>query len=368
MQEVSDTPSDNLIDAVDALLPALLQGMDAVSFIARHMHPPLLASLVEQMEPVAAKLRASRAAFDAAQWPEHLCAFRDHVREAADETEATFEGLRAAAEDGTAPGGPVFAAYRAMRHGPRAMEALYPVSAMLPPVSRFFLEDGAQNDAALVERLMEGVAREGTGIHHFGNEKGQRGGFSLYVPETYDAGRPHPLIVACHGGSGHGRGFLWTWLRAARSRGAILMSPTSLDTTWSLMEPEQDRASLARMMAHAGERWNIDAGRILLTGMSDGGTFTYLAGLAGGPFTHLAPVSSAWHPMLLGMADPARLQGLPVYITHGALDWMFAADMARLAYSELSAAGADVIYREIADLSHTYPAEENARIMDWFLG
>ena len=72
------------------------------------------------------------------------------------------------------------------------------------------------------------------------------------------------------------------------------------------MEPEQDRASLARMMAHASERWHIDSGRILLTGMSDGGTFTYLAGLAGGPFTHLAPVSSAWHPMLLGMADPAR--------------------------------------------------------------
>lgn len=46
---------------------------------------------------------------------------------------------------------------------------------------------------------------------------------------------------------------------------------------------------------------------------------------------------------------------------------MFAADMARLAYAELSAAGANVTYREIADLSHTYPSEENARIADWFL-
>ncbi len=40
---------------------------------------------------------------------------------------------------------------------------------------------------------------------------------------------------------------------------AILLSPTSLDATWSLMEPEQDRASLARMIAHVNERWNIDA-------------------------------------------------------------------------------------------------------------
>ncbi|MEQ9796705.1 phospholipase [Parvibaculum sp.] len=359
---------DGLIDAVDMLLPALLQGMDAVSFIGRHLHPPLLESLVEQMEPVAAKLKEARGPFDAVAWPEHLVAFAAQVNKAADETEAVFDGLRGAVGDMSSPGGPVFAAYRGMRHGPRAMEALYPVTAMLPPVSRFFLEERARDDEALIAALAEGATKEGTGVHHFGNEKGQRGGFSLYVPETYDAARPHPLIVACHGGSGHGRGFLWTWLVAARSRGAILLSPTSLDATWSLMEPEQDRASLARMIAHVNERWNIDAGRILLTGMSDGGTFTYLAGLAGGPYTHLAPVSSAWHPMLIGGADPARLQGLPVYITHGALDWMFNADMARLASSELSAAGADVTYREIADLSHTYPVEENARIMDWFLG
>ncbi|ABS62674.1 phospholipase/Carboxylesterase [Parvibaculum lavamentivorans DS-1] len=364
---MGETSSDELIDAVDALLPALLQAMEAVAFIGRHLHPPLIGNLVEQMEPVAARLAEARVAFDAAAWPEHLTAFAEHVREAADETERTFAGLRAAGDDPSAAGDTIFGTYRAMRHGPRAMEALYPVSAMLPPVSRFFLEGSARDDDALIAALAEGAGREGTGVHHFGNEKGQRGGFSLYVPETYDAARAHPLIVACHGGSGHGRGFLWTWLAEARSRGAILISPTSLDTTWSLMEPDQDRASLARMMAHVGERWHVDAGRILLTGMSDGGTFTYLAGLAGGLFTHLAPVSAAWHPMLLTMAAPTRLSRLPVYITHGALDWMFAADMARLAYSELSAAGADVTYQEIADLSHTYPREENARIMDWFL-
>lgn len=362
------TSSEDLIDAVDALLPALLQAMEAVSFIGRHLHPPLIGNLVEQMGPVAARLAETRVAFDAAEWPDHLTAFAAHVREAADETEKTFEGLRAAGNDLSAAGGAIFSTYRAMRHGPRAMEALYPVSAMLPPVSRFFLEEGARDDDALLAALAEGTAREETGVHHFGNDKGSRGGFSLYVPETYDAARAHPLIVACHGGSGHGRGFLWTWLADARSRGVILISPTSLDATWSLMEPEQDRASLARMMAHVGERWNVDASRILLTGMSDGGTFTYLAGLAGGPFTHLAPMSSAWHPMLMGMADPARIARLPVYIVHGARDWMFAADMARLANNELAAAGARVTYREIADLSHTYPAEENARVVDWFLG
>ena len=30
-------------------------------------------------------------------------------------------------------------------------------------------------------------------------------------------------------------------------------------------------------------------------------------------------------------------------------------------------AGAAVVHREIADLSHTYPRDENAAILDWFL-
>jgi phospholipase/carboxylesterase len=46
---------------------------------------------------------------------------------------------------------------------------------------------------------------------------------------------------------------------------------------------------------------------------------------------------------------------------------MFPIDIAQTADKALREAGADVVYREIADLSHTYPREENARIMDWFL-
>jgi phospholipase/carboxylesterase len=69
--------------------------------------------------------------------------------------------------------------------------------------------------------------------------------------------------------------------------------------------------------------------------------------------------------MLAQFADPDRLRGLPIHITHGALDWMFPASMAREAAQALSAAGAHVVHREIADLSHTYPREINAEILGW---
>jgi phospholipase/carboxylesterase len=36
-----------------------------------------------------------------------------------------------------------------------------------------------------------------------------------------------------------------------------------------------------------------------------------------------------------------------------------------MAAKALEAAGAAVVYREIADLSHTYPRDENPAILDW---
>jgi phospholipase/carboxylesterase len=105
---------------------------------------------------------------------------------------------------------------------------------------------------------------------------------------------------------------------------------------------------------------------MLLTGMSDGGTFCYVSGLDGAsPFTHLAPVSATFHPLMAEMADATRLRGLPIFITHGKLDWMFPVQTARQTQAALAAAGADVTYREIDDLSHTYPREINAELMQW---
>jgi len=76
-------------------------------------------------------------------------------------------------------------------------------------------------------------------------------------------------------------------------------------------------------------------------------------------------VSATFHPMLISMADAERMQGLPIFLTHGALDWMFPVEVARQAQRALSAAGASVTYREIDDLSHTYPREINAPMLEW---
>jgi len=72
--------------------------------------------------------------------------------------------------------------------------------------------------------------------------------------------------------------------------------------------------------------------------------------------------------MLLANGGLARARGRPVYLVHGALDWMFPLYTAQLARQALLAAGARLVYREIEDLSHTYPRDENPRILDWLMG
>jgi phospholipase/carboxylesterase len=349
---------DRELDDLQALLPPLLGSLEALGFIARYLNPPDLPAVMRAVGEPDAALRAARPRLES--WPDRLADPRAALEAASDAVLTAFEELRAASVQGES----VRAVFRALRHAPRAQEALYPLTAVLPPVSRFFLEPACRDDAELQARLAQPQAD--TGVMHFDNEPGSRGGYSLYVPEYYAPDTAWPLVVALHGGSGNGRGFLWSWLRDARAHGAILVAPTATGDTWALMGPDNDTPNLARILAKVSRHWTIDPARRLLTGMSDGGTFAYVTGLeAGSPFTHLAPVSAAFHPTLAQMADPDRIGGLPIHLVHGALDWMFPVDLARQAEQALSAAGANVTYVELADLSHTYPREVNPAILKW---
>ena len=354
--------SEAVIDDIVVVLPPLLNALEALGFFARHLHPPAFASVMNAIGAPDQALQTARASIG--DWPEQFAGLRERLDRASDEALAAIAGIREV-ERGN---GDLVAVFRALRHLPRAQEAPYPLSAQFPPVSNFFLNSGSRDDADLLSQLEAGGGDD-TGIFHDHNEAGSRGGFSVYVPEYYTQGRAMPLVMALHGGSGNGRGFLWSWLRDARSCGAILVAPTATGSTWALMGDDADTPNLMRILETVRNRWTIDASRMLLTGMSDGGTFCYVSGLDGAsPFTHLAPVSATFHPLMAEMADATRLRGLPIFITHGKLDWMFPVQTARQTQAALAAAGADVTYREIDDLSHTYPREINAELVQWLNG
>jgi phospholipase/carboxylesterase len=353
---------DTVTEQLAALLPPLLRSLEVLGFIARHFHPPDFGAVMDAAGTPDQDLRAVCGLLDG--WPDELAGTRERLKTAADAVLAAFEGLRDAPDQADG----IRSVFRALRYVPRAKEALYPLAGAVPAISAFFLDPALRDDAETLARLAS-PAGDDTGIMHVGNEPGSRGGYSLYVPEFYTPDRAWPLVMALHGGSGNGRNFLWTWLRAARSHGAILVAPTATGPTWALMGEDTDTPNFVRILDSVRSRWNIDASRMLLTGMSDGGTFCYVTGLEdASPFTHLAPVSATFHPLMAEMASPDRLRGLPVYLVHGALDWMFPVQVARQTHHALAAAGAHIVYRELDDLSHTYPEEINASLLAWLRG
>jgi phospholipase/carboxylesterase len=348
-----------------ALLVPLLGTLDRVEWVQRHLYPPLAPQLVEELAPRADLVAAPLRELETASWPDDLKFMRERL---VDVGRRTLE-LIAAFVEASQPRHDPIELYRALRRFAPLQEALYPLAPIFEPVSRWFLEPSRRDDHELVARLRAGTLRDDgpkVGVRHGANERDTRGGFSLYVPETWDGQAAMPLIVALHGGSGHGRDFLWTWLREARARGMLLLSPTARGRTWSLMGGEDvDAPALREMVEFVAGQYPVDRARVLLTGMSDGATYTFFHGLqADTPFTHLAPACGILHPVPLAYGL-VHARDRHIYLVHGELDWMFPVQTARMSRDALIAAGARVVYRELSDLSHTYPRDENPKILDW---
>lgn len=348
-------------EAVGRVGPLILGGLDGLEQAFRHLHPANFPDLRSRLAPLRTALDEARAAFAEIAAPESLEAFRERLAEAADLTAAALAGI---VDPGPAEEG-VMRAIRSMHQNARAQAKIYPLRDVLPPVSAFFAEPPWADRLASLE-AREG-ARARVGLFRSG-AVGERGGFDLYVPESYDGSAAWPLVVALHGGSGNGADFLWTWLREARCRQFLLLAPTSRDSTWSLQAPAVDGHVLGKLTEWVQSKWRVDAEHVLLTGLSDGATMTLLAGLAAdSPFTHLAPISGVLHPMNFAIGNLDRAQDKPIYLVHGALDWLFPVALAQEAARLLEDANAALVYREIEDLSHTYPREENARIIEWLV-
>jgi phospholipase/carboxylesterase len=347
--------------ALSAVGIAVLDVLAAMEAVMRALDPPALPTLRAQVAPYEAALADAVARLAAVAPPPDL---RDlHERFAAGaalahravalfvRTPAAHEAIAAILESRN-----VFC---------RALAHFYGLH-RLPPLSRYFVEP------AFHDRIEEldppappGVS---VGLHRTRlDDDARRGGFSLYVPERYDGTAEWPLVVALHGASGSGEEFLWTWLREARGRRFLLLAPTARGATWSMMGPDVDGPTLHAMVDYVCRNWRVKRESILLTGLSDGGTYALLCGMAAGsPFTALAPVAATLHPAVLGPERAPNIAGRRIYMVHGARDWLFPIAIAHLGRDALREAGADLVFREIEDLSHTYPREENDRILVWF--
>ena len=338
-------------DHLTELTRAVVDALRAFETASRRLHPLAIPVLREQLLFHAETVKAAR---------QKLMGADLHHDEGSGKRLVEAGGLILEAADRFGDSHDMTQAFmsvlRSLRRCCQAQEALFTLRHEFPGIDRFFLEPGADMHRR----------EPSTAIVHCipGEDPYGRGGYSLFVPETYTSGHTWPLVVALHGGYGHGRDFLWTWLREARSRGFLLMAPTSAGQTWSLVDIGSDARILGRHLDEVCSRYAVDRDRILLTGMSDGGTFALGLGLgAESPAAAIAPVSCVLPPV-----DLVHARGRRILWVHGAQDWMFPAARAARACEDLSKAGADVRLRIIPDLAHAYPREENDAILRWFTG
>jgi phospholipase/carboxylesterase len=332
--------------AASAVAAELLAAMEQVAERLAPERSAALAATVEArfLSPLDARARdlaAAPAPAELAAFDRIFAAGFGHARECA----ALFAGFPAAPPTERIP-----RILTALHHHAQAQEHLYVVRALLPPFRDYWSPDHGPETPP-----RSALVRVSAGGHH--------GGFALYVPEQYDETRSWPLIVALHGGSGNGRDFLWSWVRDAKRAGYVLIAPTAVGATWG----DVDELGLLEILAWVRGRYRIADDRVLLTGLSDGGTFTLVYGLAHPEaFRALAPCCGVFHPVNFANGNLERARDRPIYLVHGAQDFLFPIGLAHLTRDTLDAAGARLVYRELPELSHTYPRSENPAILDWF--
>jgi len=360
MAEVSDGEARYLRAALQAA-GAARSFLAWMEYASERLAPERSSVLAEETERTyGPPLRAARADLDAASPPPDLAGFAQGFGEGFGHAERAFELFTSFAS--AAPMERIPRILSALHELAQAQETFYFFRRALPSFENYWwLPDKAAEDLP-PRRGDDGSAP--TGVVHV-SAGGHHGGFALYVPESYTAERAWPVIVALHGGSGNGRDFLWTWVREAKSLGYLLVAPTAVADTWS----EVDDQGLLEILGWLGRQYHVDDDRILLTGLSDGATFALLYGLAHPEvYRALAPLCGVLHPANEAIGNLRRARDVPIYLVHGALDFLFPVPLARMARDKLTAAGAALEYRELPDLSHTYPRSENIRILNWFAG
>jgi pimeloyl-ACP methyl ester carboxylesterase len=248
----------------------------------------------------------------------------------------------------------------------RGLYLLYDLRVQLPVLQQYWvLPDVLSALATLETRTLDVEVPVGFSHKPRTNTRAE---YSLYVPENYSPQQSWPLIVCLHGGYGRGDDYILTWLRPAKSNGYLLLSPKSVGPTWSVLNPPLDIRSIQAMLEEVCAAYAVDRKRTYLTGLSDGGIFTYVLGLACADlFAGIAPIAGELHPMVDPMLRRGQGKDVPIFVVHGAHDSIFSVEFTRQACTLLQRLGYKVTYQELPDWGHAYTYKINEQlVLPWF--
>ena len=136
--------SEAVVDDIVAVLPPLLQSLESLGFVARHLNPPDFGRVMEAAGDTRRGVARGAPAADAMAGG----IFRASATRSKRRAMRRWRHSMACAKWRTADGDLV-SVFKALRYVPRAQEALYALSSRLPPVSEFFVDPDLRDDAEL---------------------------------------------------------------------------------------------------------------------------------------------------------------------------------------------------------------------------
>ncbi|MDB5916811.1 MAG: phospholipase/Carboxylesterase [Massilia sp.] len=186
----------------------------------------------------------------------------------------------------------------------------------------------------------------------------------LFVPDSYTAQTPLPLVLLLHGAGGHAHDGLRVLLHLAEQNGLILVAPASRSATWDIIANRTygpDVELIDRTLKHVFAKYAVDTTHLAIGGFSDGASYALSLGLANGElFTHILAFSP-------GFIGPVEAQGEPkVFISHGTADTVLPiAPCSRRIVRDLRAAEYNVMVDEFEG-GHVIPPEVAQFAVNWF--
>jgi phospholipase/carboxylesterase len=187
----------------------------------------------------------------------------------------------------------------------------------------------------------------------------------LYVPASYRAEYPAPLVLLLHGAGEDARDGLAQLRGQADEAGIILLALNSRGPTWDSILGRgrygADVAAIDLALEHTFSRCTVDPARVALAGYSDGASYALSLGLANGDlFSHVLAFSP-------GFLAPAGQMGSPrIFVSHGTRDgWLPIDSCSRRIVLQLERAGYEVRYREFEG-GHVVPPAIAREAATWF--
>ena len=159
------------------------------------------------------------------------------------------------------------------------------------------------------------------------NYQGMERSYYLYVPSSYQSGKPMPLVLAFHGGRGRGdRLAANTRLNDVASReGFIVAYPNGIDNQWNDGRNAEgssnvdDVGFVSALIDRLGQEKSIDKNKVYAVGTSNGGIFTQrLACQMSNKIAAFATVSGALPKNLQSTCNPRR--PVPIVMINGKAD------------------------------------------------